>query len=95
MFFSYNLGADWDGELPQAIGLYSANFMVGIGKKLKLYAEAFGSKPEKEDDMHQVDLGLLFLLANNFQIDVSGGFGLVTLAPDNYVNVGLSWRLPR
>ena len=75
--------------------LYSVNFRFLIGERLITFVVANGSKPERDDSSHQIGIGLLYKVSNNFVIDVSANQGLKEIAPDNIMNIGFSWRIPK
>jgi hypothetical protein len=90
---SYNVGYGWtDGESGSSYGL---NITRGVTDRVSVYVEAFGSKQKGEPAEHQADLGLLFLLLPNLQLDVAAGRGLNKAAPDYFLTAGLATRLPR
>ena len=90
----YNLGAEWDGENPDALGIYTLVLGIGATERLGLFIEVYGAFPENGPADHRFDTGLTFLVADNFQLDMSGGLGLNKEAPDGFFNFGFSWRIP-
>ena len=52
----------------------------------------YGFAPSLSEAYHSVDGGLTYLLGKNLVADISGGFGLTSNAPDNYVSIGFSYR---
>jgi hypothetical protein len=89
----YNLGAEWDGESPDATFVYTFTTGFSITEKFGIYAEVFGFAPENETAYHSFDGGITYLLSDNAMIDASGGFGLTENAPDYYAALGFSFRL--
>lgn len=59
-----------------------------------LFIESYGYMPENSKPDHRADAGLTFLLADNFQLDASGGIGLTKYSPDYFISFGFSWRIP-
>ncbi len=90
----YNLGAEWDGTSPEPIYFYSVALGIGISEKLGAFAESFGYLPEKDQSSHMLDAGFTYLILPTFQFDISGGIGLQN-APDYFVSLGLTYRLPQ
>jgi hypothetical protein len=91
--FGYNIGAWWDGENPQAQGKYSAALGWVPGDKLGMFAEIFGTF-NSNSGAHAVDAGITYLLAPNFQLDLSAGLALNSDADDVFISAGFSWRIP-
>ncbi|NCA86057.1 MAG: transporter [Clostridia bacterium] len=91
----YNLGVEWDGETAIPNYFYSVSLGIGLIENLGMFVESFGTIPEAGTAQHQLDAGFTYLLAPNFQVDVSGGIGLNDEAPDNFISFGLSYRIPR
>ncbi len=91
----YNLGAEWDGETAVPDYFYSVAIGYELSGNLGAFIESFGSIPEAGTAQHQLDAGFTYLISPNFQLDISGGIGLNKEAPDNFVSIGLSYRIPR
>ncbi|MBD1397768.1 transporter [Pontibacter sp. JH31] len=90
---TYNLGyGRADGTSSAS---YSATMARALTQKLTMYVEVFGSKAKGESAAHQGDLGLLYLLLPNLQLDVAAGRRLNKSAPHSFLASGLSVRLPR
>lgn len=90
---TYNLGYGWTGGDP--VRSYGANITRELTDKFTLYLEAFGSKGKGETAEYQADIGLLYLLLPNLQLDVAYGRRLNRVAPERFVGAGLAVRLPR
>ena len=89
---SYNLGAEWDGDSPEEIYLYTFATGFSITQKLGMYTELYGFAPRASKAWHGFDGGFTYLVNNNIMLDLSGGFGLTENAPDNYIAFGFSYR---
>lgn len=89
---SYNLGAEWNGETPEEIYLYTFATGLSITQKLGMYAELYGFAPSSSKAWHGFDGGFTYLISNNIMIDLSGGFGVTKNAPNNYLAFGFSYR---
>lgn len=92
---SYNLGAEWNGEDAAITRVYTLSLAMGLADKLGCFFEVYGFMPDDAKNDHRFDAGVTYLLRNNFQLDVSGGFGLTENAPDHFLSGGISWRIPR
>ncbi|MFZ5941547.1 MAG: transporter [Bacteroidota bacterium] len=90
----YNLGAEWAGETAVPGYFYTIVTGFDLSEKWGLFAEAFGVFPEEGETEHVFDAGLTCLIAPNLQFDISGGIGLNEFAPDHFLSLGLSLRLP-
>jgi len=88
----YNIGAEWDGEIPAPAYFYSVALRIGLTDKFGMYVEGFGLLPEEGDSQHQFDAGFTYLVLPNFQLDISGGIGLNDYAMDNFLGFGLTYR---
>lgn len=91
----YNLGAKWDGDNPFATGIYSLVFGFSLTEKFSAFIESYGYLPQANKPDHRADAGFTYLVTSNFQLDCSGGIGLMEHSPDYFINFGFSWRLPR
>ena len=89
----YNLGAEWDGETPDATFIYTLTAGFSLSEKTGCYVEVYGFAPQNDTADHRFDCGFTYLLSNNFMLDASGGFGITENAPDYYTALGFSFRL--
>ena len=89
----YNLGAEWDGVNAAPNYFYSIALGVGLTDKLGMFVEGFGLIPEDGDAQNLLDAGFIYLAFPNFQLDISGGIGLNSNAPDNFISTGFTYRL--
>jgi hypothetical protein len=92
---SYNLGAEWDGENPEPIFIYTLAPAYSFTDRLGAYIELYGFAPQQQRADHRADGGIFYLVKNNIQLDVSGGFRITENAPEYYGALGFSIRLPR
>jgi hypothetical protein len=89
----YNFGAEWNGETPEAIFLYTFTGSYSVTKKLAVYVETYSFFPEHSKPDHRFDAGLMYKFSPVVQWDVSAGVGLNKIAPDSYLSTGISFRL--
>jgi len=71
-----NLGAVWDGDNPEAQFFYTVSPKYKLSQKLECFVESYGyisgiAKPE-----HWVDGGLMYLITNDLQAEISAGYEL-------------------
>ena len=90
----YNVGAEWNGETPDADGIYTLSLAYALTEKLGSFAEVYGfiNKYEKAD--HRIDGGLTYLVTKDLQADLSAGMGLSKISPDYFISAGISYRFP-
>lgn len=89
----YNLGAQWNGETAMPSYFYSVSLGAGIIYKLEMFIESYGLIPETGEAEHLLDAGFTYLLLPNLQFDASGGIGIYN-SIDNFISLGLTYRLP-
>ena len=71
----------------------SASFDVSLAPRVDAFVEYFATFNERVlDDQHALDAGFAWLVADDLQLDVSGGAGLSEAAPDFFVAAGCAWR---
>jgi len=92
---SYNLGAEWDGENPEPIFIYTFAPAYSFTDRLGAYIELYGFAPQQQRANHRADGGITYLVKNNIQLDISGGFRITDNAPEFYGALGFSIRLPK
>lgn len=91
---SYNLGARWRDDSPEAAYLYTLAYGYGITDKFGVYAELYGDFPEDNKANHLWDAGLTYLINNNFQLDATVGTSF-TKGQDILLSAGFSYRIPK
>ena len=90
----YNFGYEWNGVTPEGAGIYTLVLGYAFTGKWSVYTELFGEKPENDHFAHSAAGGIKYLLAHNWQLDISGAHALNENAPDYYLAFGLRFRLP-
>lgn len=90
---SYNVGAEWGGETPDAAFLYTLSFAYAVSDRVGAFIEGYSFFPETSKADNRADAGVTVLLSDMIQWDVSAGIGLSENAPDNFISTGLSVRL--
>lgn len=91
---SYNLGARWGDDSPEAAYIYTLSYGYSITDKLGAYAELYGNIPENSRSNHSWDAGLTYLIKHNLQLDATVGSGL-SENQDLLLSAGVSFRLPK
>lgn len=93
--FGFNLGTIIDWEEEDHTPFYTASLGASITDWMGAFVEFYGYTPVSEYASHLLDFGFTFPVRHNLQIDVTGGVGLTSNAPDGFVSAGLAWRIPR
>lgn len=88
-----NMGADWDGENPKQTAFYIFNVGYSLGDKFGIFVENYGSFNEKELLDIKYDGGMAYLINNNLQLDLLGGYGSYKGTTSWFASLGISWRV--
>jgi hypothetical protein len=91
----YNIGAYWDGATPSGTGQYGLSLGASLSNSLSAFGELYGNLKTGAAPLHAADAGVALVVAPNFQLDLSGGAGITSNAPDYFISAGISLRLPR
>lgn len=92
---SYNLGAEWNGETPDAAFLYTLALRYTATNRVGIFVESYAFFPERDKADNRFDCGLTYMITSMVQWDLSGGLGLSRSAPDYFLSTGVSFRLLR
>lgn len=90
---SYNLGAAWEGDNPEAAYVYTIAYGQGFTDEFGFYIELYGDLPENSSANHLWDAGLTYLLSDSVQLDATVGTSL-TEGQDLLLSGGISFRIP-
>jgi len=89
---AYNLTHSWvEGDPRRG---YTLAMSGEVADRVTIFGEVFGQKQKGARAEHQADVGILYLLLPNLQLDLSAGTGLNKAAPDFFLTTGVSVRLP-
>lgn len=88
---STNLGVDFDGDGGNSEGFYTLNLAMGVTDELSLFFENYGFFGDDFDSYF--DFGGGYLLNNNLQLDLYGGFGYNDDLFSFFVTGGVSYRI--
>lgn len=77
--------------------VYTAALGFDLAPRWGAFVELFGDLPASDPapSAHSFDGGVTFLVTPTLQLDLAAGVGLDGDAPDHFVGVGLSLRVPR
>ena len=98
LFWTYQGTLDWFGtakysdsgdryKLENAVGIN-----LSLGEITGAYVEYKGTFPEGAGPVHDLNLGLTWLLDPSFQVDLNGGVGLNSRATDYFIGTGFAVR---
>lgn len=82
----------FDGNSPAPLGKYALNLGFPIAKNLNGYIENY-SNWQAQTFQTRVDGGIMYLIGNNLQLDLSAGFGRNQGVTDYFVATGIAWRV--
>lgn len=91
---SYNIGAQWAPDNPEAAYIYTFAYGYSLINTLTFYAEVYGDFPENSSANHLWDAGVLLLLKDNIQLDATVGSG-ITQGQNLLLSAGVSFRIPK
>lgn len=90
----YNAGFAYSGLNADGFFLYRAVLNLNLLPQLILFVEPFGNFDHGDYPNHKIDGGLIWIVNNNLQLDVSVGTGFSNTIDKTFGNLGLSWRIP-
>lgn len=91
---SYNIGAEWGDDSPEAAYIYTLAYGYSITDRFGIYVELYGDFPEDDKANHLWDAGLTYLINNSIQLDATVGSG-INNGQKILLSGGLSIRLPK
>ncbi|RZT00286.1 transporter [Aquimarina brevivitae] len=91
---SYNIGAVWGDDSPEAAYIYTLAYGYSVTNKFGLYAELYGDFPEDSQANHLWDAGLTYLVTDLIQLDATVGSGIQS-DQNLLLSAGVSIRLPK
>ncbi|MEJ7828026.1 MAG: transporter [Segetibacter sp.] len=92
---TYNIGAEWEPDDVHANYLVTLSPQLEISEKFKVFAEVYSYFSSEENAQYSWDAGFLYKIKPNLQFDFYGGHRITKSAPDNFIEAGFSFRLPR
>ncbi len=82
----YNLGVAWDND--GLVSLYTAVLGISFSDNLTFFLEPYGFLAKDTPHDSRFNTGLIYVVSDNFQLDISAGNGLTKRAPDYFVSFG-------
>lgn len=89
---TYTYGYGWVQNAAEQ--KYAVKLAARLSKQFSIYGEAFGTTETRSRPDNEVDMGLLWLVRPNLQLDIAGGAGISSAAPAFFLTTGASIRLP-
>lgn len=86
-----NLGAAWNGNNSSPRGTYIVNLSFPFNDKVGSFVETFGGI-ERGTATINFDTGLAWLVTNDLQLDLYGGYGKNQGIETYFTSIGVSWR---
>jgi len=86
-----NWGISWNGFNSTPRGFYVINMSFPISDKLGGFVETYGGVI-RDDFTIFFDTGLAYLVNNDFQLDISMGYGSNDNVRVTFIDAGISWR---
>jgi len=86
-----NWGAAWNGNNSSPRGTYVVNLSFPFNDKLGAFVEAFGGLQQESSTLN-FDTGFAWLINNDLQLDIYGGYGKNYGVRDYFMSMGVSWR---
>ena len=88
-----NIGAQWDGMTAEPVFLYAFVSGISITENIGCFIEVYGFAPQRSAADHRFDAGATWKVTPDLMIDLSGGLGLTSNAPEHFVAAGFSYRM--
>jgi len=86
-----NWGLSWNGNNSAPRGFYVVNLSFPISDKFGSFIETYGGVV-RDDFTIFFDTGLSYLVNNDFQLDISAGYGSNNNITNSFIDAGISWR---
>jgi hypothetical protein len=87
-----NLGAVWNGISKEPNGFYAFRLSFPLDEKINLLTEVYGNFNPNKLNNH-FDIGVGYFINNDFQIDLSGGWGRNYPYQSYFISTGASFRM--
>jgi hypothetical protein len=90
---SYNFGGKWESTADLINYFYSSSLSINLNEKSGIFTELFGNFSSVSSGTLGLDAGVVYLLFENLQLDISSGFDFDNPADNWFVGTGVSFRL--
>ena len=88
----YNLGATLDGDHAYKTWIVTSSVGYSINKKISFFLEYFSSFENVLKPSNNLDGGVMWIVKDNFQLDIAVGTTLFTDEKNNFLTTGISYR---
>lgn len=88
-----NLGGFYISSAEEINFMYTAALGTSLTNEIGFFAEVFGNFFTAGVPFHSIDGGFTFLIAENVQLDISGGKGLSGIDSYWFMGTGVSFRI--
>jgi len=89
----YNLGAEWDEISDKPTYIYTLTTGIVLIGKLNSYLELYGFSAQNQTAAHNLAGGMVYLITDNFMVDLSSGIGVLESDLKHYIAIGFSFRI--
>lgn len=89
---SMNFGGSWSSIIDEAFLIYSTALGLAINSKISFFTEVYGNVFSSFSPIHNFNGGIIYLLSDDLQLDLSGGRGITGVESYWFISSGLSIR---
>jgi Putative MetA-pathway of phenol degradation len=89
---SLNFGGSWSSIIDETFLIYSAALGQALNGKTSVFIEVYGNVFSSFSPIHNFNGGIIYLLSEDLQLDLSGGKGIAGVESYWFISSGLSIR---
>ena len=89
---SLNFGGSWSSIINETFLIYSAALGQAINGSTSVFIEVYGNVFSSFSPIHNFNGGIIYLLSEDLQLDLSGGKGIAGVESYWFISSGLSIR---
>lgn len=89
---SLNFGGSWSSIIDETFLIYSAALGQAINGSTSVFIEVYGNVFSFSSPIHNFNGGIIYLLSEDLQLDLSGGKGIAGVESYWFISSGLSIR---
>ena len=90
---SLNVGGSWSSIIDEAFLIYSAALGKAINSRTSIFIEVYGNLFSSFSPIHNFNGGIIYLLSEDLQLDLSGGKGITGVESYWFISSGVSIRI--
>lgn len=91
----YNFGSSFDGESADNDWIFTISAGFAPTEVLSFFAEYFSQFSNASKPAHNMDVGAMWLLKNNLQLDMAIGSTLFKDIKNRFITIGVTYRFNR